>query len=305
MEGDDWASNDASQASGIEHDYHKTDPFFTAPESVDIETTENTLFDRSVHTPLKNPNPAKKSRTKTSPEANGDISNQVLFNAIQSLSRKFDTQNDTFQAFELQLRENTEAVVKIRQSVDLFSATLAGVGKDVTTLQKKMGRLEKENAALRESCLEHARYKRRWSLLLNGVPEKENEEIREEVIGILSKVVPLSIPQLQATVDTVHRLGQRKSGGKFSSRQTIIQFGMRVVRDQVWKLSKDAEICNQMKIRFREDLCKEDRDAHERLWPKVEAARKKGLKAYLRNGHAVINGVVVLDPGPEDTDNNG
>ena len=45
-----------------------------------------------------------------------------------------------------------------------------------------------------------------------------------------------------------------------------------------------------MKIRFREDFCKEDREAHARLWPRVEEARKRGLKAYLRDGHAVIDG---------------
>lgn len=73
-------------------------------------------------------------------------------------------------------------------------------------------------------------------------------------------------------------------------RQIIIQFSMRVVRNQVWKLSKNARICDKRKIRFREDFCKEDREAHACLWPKVEEGRKRGLKAYLRDGHAVIDG---------------
>lgn len=146
--------------------------------------------------------------------------------------------------------------------------------------------MQKENAALHESCLEHARYKWRWSLRLNGVPERDGENIREEVIKI--KVVPLPAENLQNTVDTVHRLGQKVRPD--GPRQIILQFAMRTVRDQVWKMSKNAKICNDLKIRFRED-----REAHARLWPKVEQARKKGLKAYLQDGYTVIDGRRVVD----------
>lgn len=43
-----------------------------------------------------------------------------------------------------------------------------------------MATFNKENEALYEICLEHARYKRRWSLLLTGFVEKEGENMREE-----------------------------------------------------------------------------------------------------------------------------
>lgn len=156
-------------------------------------------------------------------------------------------------------------------------------------LKKQVILLQKETTEQRESCRQHERYKQRWSLCLNGVPERERE--REHVIKILSEVVPLTAENLHSTVDTVHRLGQRTRGDR--PRQIIIQFSMKVVRNQVWKLSKNARICNERKIRFREDFCKEDREAHARLWPKVEEARKRELKAYLRDGHAVIDSCCV------------
>lgn len=235
------------------------------------------------HTPLKSLNPKKMKKTS----AQEEISNSVLLNAIQSLTRKFDTQNDHIQAFEWQLKENTEAVVKIKESVDMNTSALKGIIEDVDKLKKQVVTLQKENADLHESCLEHARYKRRWSLRLNGIPEREGENTQEEVIKILTKVVPLPTEHLQNMVDVVHRLGQKVRADR--PRQIILQFSMRTVRDQVWRLSKNAKICNEMKVRFREDFCKEDREAHACLWLKVEEARKRGLKAYLRDGHAVID----------------
>lgn len=94
-------------------------------------------------------------------------------------------------------------------------------------------------------------------------------------------------------MDTVHRLGQKVRADK--PRQIILQFSMRTVRDQVWKMSKNARICNEMKIRFTEDFCKEYQEAHAHLWPKVEEARKKGPKAYLRDGYVMIDGRRVVN----------
>lgn len=47
-----------------------------------------------------------------------EISNRILLNAIQSLTCKFDAQVEHIQAFEWQLKENTEEVIKIKDSVD-------------------------------------------------------------------------------------------------------------------------------------------------------------------------------------------
>uniref|UniRef100_A0A087XR38 Endonuclease/exonuclease/phosphatase domain-containing protein n=1 Tax=Poecilia formosa TaxID=48698 RepID=A0A087XR38_POEFO len=84
---------------------------------------------------------------------------------------------------------------------------------------------------------------RRWNLRVTGLPEKDDENLRESIIGILTRIIPVSVERLRDTVDTVHRLG--KKAGSLSDnnrpRAVIIQFGMRTMRDEVWKKSKDAK----------------------------------------------------------------
>jgi diadenosine tetraphosphate (Ap4A) HIT family hydrolase len=62
---------------------------------------------------------------------------------------------------------------------------------------------------------------------------------------------------------------------------------MRVVRDEVWKKSKDARVCKDMHIRFKEDFSKEDREARTKLWLLVQEARKRGKRAFLKEGYAI------------------
>lgn len=124
-----------------------------------------------------------------------------------------------------------------------------------------------------------------------GLPEKDGEDTREVVIGILTRVVPMSVERLRDTVDTVHRLGRKGEVATSNNtpRAIIIQFGMRTVRDDVWKKSKDARVCRDMHIRFKEDFSKEDREARAKLWPLVQEARKTGKRAFLKEGYALID----------------
>lgn len=89
-------------------------------------------------------------------------------------------------------------------------------------LKAQMAHILKENDLLKQKCVEHDRYKRRWCLRLNSIPEKEVEDARSVVIDILSQIIPHSTEQLQNTVDTVHRLGKKKKGSKTSSNHHAI-----------------------------------------------------------------------------------
>ncbi|KAJ8000761.1 hypothetical protein DPEC_G00183690 [Dallia pectoralis] len=71
---------------------------------------------------------------------------------------------------------------------------------------------------------------------------KEGEDTREVVIGILTRVVPMSVDRLRETVDTVHRVGRKGNAATSNNTPIIIQFGMRTVRDDVWKRSRDASM---------------------------------------------------------------
>lgn len=237
-------------------------------------------------TPLKCPNPKRKKDLGDSTASN--VSNEIILEAIKSLSQKFDEQAKRLTSFEKQIRDNTLAITNISHSLE-FNAQCLKENVDITKkLKKQVDLLEKENSLLKAANLEHSRYKRRWGLRLNGLKEAEGEDTRETVIQIISKIVPHSPEKLRGILDVVHRLGVSNNGGK--PRQIIIQFALRTMRDEVWKASKNAAVCKEHKCRFAEDLCKEDRESRAKLWPKVEEARRRGQKAYLREGYAVIDG---------------
>lgn len=174
------------------------------------------------HTPIKN---KKTKRCKVQDDhAKEDTVNAVL-RAVQELTQKMDDQTQRFIHFEKQIKANSSAIDKNK--------------KDISELQSQVVHLKKENAILKSVCDEHARYKRRWNLRLTGLPEKDDENVRERVIGILTRIIPVSVERLRDTVDTVHRLGKRESAATSNNvpRVVIIQFGIRTIRDEVWKKS--------------------------------------------------------------------
>ncbi|KAL7883456.1 hypothetical protein SRHO_G00011140 [Serrasalmus rhombeus] len=124
-------------------------------------------------------------------------------------------------------------------------------------------------------------HQQKGNLRVTGLPEKDDENMRETIIGILTKVIPVSVDRLRETVDTVHRLGQRASAATSNNlpRAVIIQFGMRTVRDEVWKKSK-------------EDFSKEDRLARTKLWPLVQEARSR-VKSEVKYLGIIISGNLI------------
>ncbi|KAL1276543.1 hypothetical protein QQF64_036166 [Cirrhinus molitorella] len=81
--------------------------------------------------------------------------------------------------------------------------------------------LKKENKELRSRIGELDRYKRRWNLRIKGLPEKQNENTRKEVISLLSKIAPGVPWEMEDAVDLVDRIG-RKEGNRM--RQIISVF---------------------------------------------------------------------------------
>lgn len=151
--------------------------------------------------------------------------------------------------------------------------------------------MKKENCFLREMSQENARYKRRWNLRLMGLPEKENEDTKEVVVGILTRVIPVVVDKLREMVDMVHRLERKNDASNNKMpRPIIIQFATRTARNDIWRKSKEARVCKELNIHFREDFSKEDREARAKLWPKVQEARRNGKKAFLKEGYAIIDG---------------
>lgn len=234
--------------------------------------------------------PIKKKRVKRSNVKGQDGGNAredtmtAILQAINGLAQKMDDQTQRFIRFEKKIEENSTAIEKNKNDI-------SGILAEIHTLKK-------ENAVLKNACNEHSRYKRRWNLRLLGLPEKEGENVRETVLGILTRVIPMSVDQLRYTVDTVHRLGMKQSPATFNGRPraVIMQFALRTVRDDVWDKSREAKVCKDLHIVFKQDFSKEDRAAREKLYPLVQEAKRKNLRAYLKEGYALIDGKKVYPP---------
>ncbi|ROI15540.1 hypothetical protein DPX16_0772 [Anabarilius grahami] len=142
----------------------------------------------------------------------------------------------------------------------------------------KMAVLSHRIIALESRITELERYSRRWNLKLHGVPENVNEKNeRKEVVRICQKLLPEHADHLPDVIDTVHRVGVKKIN---SSRGIIIQFSSRLHRAAVWAAAKNSVYLRENGLRFREDLCKADRESRMKLWPLVDEARKAGKIAY-------------------------
>lgn len=259
-----------------EHGYDRA-VLLEACDVGDIEEIEidQSSTDRKIsrdHTPLKSPHP-KKMKQSDIEESTG----AAILHAVQALTQKMEEQTELLKRFEKRIEANAAAAKENKE--------------EIIKAKNEIHELRVQNLSMKRACEEQARYKRRWNLRLTGLPEKEGEDAREVVIGILTRVVPLSVERLRETVDTVHRLGKKANAATSNNmaRAIIIQFAMRTVRDDVWKRSKDANVCKEMRIRFKEDFSKEDREARSKLWPLVEEARKKGRRAFLKEGYAMID----------------
>ncbi|KAK5614063.1 hypothetical protein CRENBAI_011781 [Crenichthys baileyi] len=121
------------------------------------------------------------------------------------------------------------------------------------------------------------RYSRRWNLKLHGVSERvEEKDVRREVIRICQALLPSDAERLPQVIDTMHRVGIKKTNG---TRSIILQFSSRMHRAAVWAAAKNYLQNNN--LRFTEDLCKADRETRMKLWPFVDEARKAGKAAFL------------------------
>ena len=160
--------------------------------------------------------------------------------------------------------------------------------QEIILLKKKIDELKKGNSTLKTATEEQARHKRRWNLRLTGLPEKDGENTREIVIGILS-CAPICGPAAR------HR-GHGPPPGKHNTaaasnntpRAIVIQFGMKTVRNEVWKKLKEARMFSEIHIRFREDFSREDQEARCTLCSLVQEVRKKGKRVFLKEGYALI-----------------
>lgn len=216
-----------------------------------------------------------------------EASNAAILAAIGTLQ-------NMMQDFKAELKLNTLTIANIAKAVEFNSAEIKDCKEQCQKLHAEVKQLKEENADLgkkvaegEKRAVELERYNRRWNLRLNGLQEEKDENTRQIISDIIGKIVPLWREKMDFILDSVHRLGPSITN---RPRQIIMQFTGRHFRDELWRITKLHRVCKYLNIRFAEDLTKEDREARKAVWPKVEQARKAGLKAVFRGPHAFING---------------
>lgn len=221
-----------------------------------------------------------------------EVTNSTILAAINTLAARFDSQEKKLEELSGQMKQNCAVIASLTKASEFNADEMKDCKARVSVMEKELESLRAESVALKEKSREQDRYKRRWNLRIKGMQEKMNEDTRNEVIRLLSKIAPHWEQKMDDIVDTVHRIGQRAEN---RTRFIIIQFTRRQHRDEFWKLTKDSRVCQEAGVRFVEDLTQEDRLARAALWSRIGQAKKAGQKAYFRGPFGFINGQRIQD----------
>ncbi|KAK7938260.1 hypothetical protein WMY93_001586 [Mugilogobius chulae] len=192
-----------------------------------------------------------------------------------------------------EVQENANQLNALKMTLDQTCGELLLLKGRVVDLETQSSAVTKTVAAQasRLSLLES--YSRRWNLILRGLEEKDQQDVRGEAIRVLQRVLPEARDQLPDVVDTVHRLGPRRLD---TTRGVIIQFARRQLRDAIWRAAKNSTFLKANNMKLAEDLTAEDREKRRRLWPLVENARKENKVAFFRGSRAFVDGTEIFPP---------
>lgn len=145
-----------------------------------VETNKRVLEECGA----ENVTPSKvHKRKKVRPDQVEDISNADILEAIYSLCKIFDKQKKKLEELSKKMEENCNAISEVKEEMKAHKQKEA-------VLELELSDLKKENKELRSRVGELDRYKRRWNLRIKGSSEKQNENIRQEVITLLAKIAP-------------------------------------------------------------------------------------------------------------------
>jgi len=255
------------------HDY--CDP---PGEKMEFSVMSEADFPLLPETPVKPP--SKKGR--------GESADDI----ISKLSELINTRSDKLESM---VAVNTSQIADLKEKINSVCDDVNEVKTKVSQVESSLLKESNRIGALESRITELERYSRRWNLKLHGLSENVDEKnVRREVVCICQKLLPDQADRLADVIDTVHRVGVKRVN---SARGVIIQFSSRIHRAAVWAAAKSSVYLRENGLRFREDLCKADRDSRMKLWPLVNEARKAGKIAYFVAGRAFVEKKEIFPPG--------
>lgn len=258
-----------------------------------MDTAQLNKRDRTIDslptTPVKNP--AEKKPKPADDGEDSEVSNNAILQAILGLEKRVDVQ---LADLKEQTKQSSVMIASLAKAVQFNAEEMKECKKKVEDLKKQNDQLCKDNDDLKNRVREQERYRMRWCLQIKGLEEKRDENIREQVTEILRKIAPDLESKVEDAVDVVHRTG-RKMDNKI--RHVVILFAKRWVKEEIWRRTKNSQVCKDKGIRFAEMLPREDWEERRRLWPQIEQARRAGKLAFFRGPHGYIDGRRIGDEG--------
>ncbi|GAA6095025.1 uncharacterized protein si:ch211-196c10.15 [Tachysurus ichikawai] len=240
-------------------------------ESVDMENINLETEIGASEEVLARPICSTPSKNLVSSKGMNEVSLSTLLDTIQKLTAK--------------VTHNKSPICLPK--LDKLSKKVKMHAVKIVQLEKEIKELRVENVSLKESFDEMQRYSRRWNLKLQGIPERDGEDVRGVTIDVLKKMVPSIQNKLDDVVDVVHRLGLRRSD---APRNIIMRFTRHTYRDMVWRAAKDSRYLKENKLRIKEALIRQDIEARAKLWPLAKKAREEGKKVSWKGPHSFVAG---------------
>lgn len=248
------------------------------------------------NTPEKQPPKKVRGEEKQNPDKTTAI--EPTLSELQStiIAAVTKTINERADKTDKAVHYNTVQIDSLKKSLDFCHQEVMDLKKINESLKKQCKELEKKVGEMETKVNDADRYSRRVNLRLSGVPEKISEDVKSRVQEIFKEMLSTKDSAVVVSaIDIAHRVGKPKgSGANHPPRPIIIRFLSRSARDLLWKSSKKNVYLLDHHLRLQEDLTSADKEARSRLWPAVEAARKKGEKAYFVGNRAFVNGKEIL-----------
>ncbi|XP_024155441.1 uncharacterized protein LOC112163327 [Oryzias melastigma] len=241
---------------------HEDEEMLTSASDHDYVKEANMAKRKDIGSAPTTPNKApagKKSKNKEENEE--DVSNLTILIAIQNMAKDVEELKE-------KAAQSSSMLAALSKAVQFNAEEVKECKGKVNELEMQFHLLKKENVELKERLKEKDRYKMRWCLKFKGLPEKKDENIRQETIQLFKRIIPdIDLRRLEDAVDVVHRVGKKEDN---RSRAVIVLFARRLVKEEIWRRSKDSPVCKERGIRFSEMMPLEDREARKKLWPQVE-----------------------------------
>lgn len=178
-------------------------------------------------------------------------------------------------------------IASLAEAVQFNAEEMKECRKEVQVLKEQCDQLHKDNSELKDRVREQEKYRMKWCLWVKGLEEKKDENIQVLVTEILRKVAPDLESKVEDAVDIVHRVGKKMDN---KIRNVIILFAKRWMKEEIWRRTKNSQVCKDKSIRFAEMLPREDWEERRRLWPQIEQARRAGKLAFFRGPRGYIDG---------------